>query len=258
MFYGKNGDTAAMDVKGFFKKNWQRVCFSVSALMISVFMMFMLPIVAEASAPNGANTYTVKTGDSLWKIAKEIYGDGSMYRRIYEINKDLIKDPALVFPGQQLKLTADRNVHDITVVNAAYRANENLNIGDAYHILNGEFTINADPSVAYVDENGNIVAVSPGRFIIETEDGRTEYLYVWAEGSRMIFVSDENHSQMIEEAGNAAVGAASSDPSVATVSVKDGFAFIQPLNPGLVTVTVTDKNNIKKDYYFTVIDYSLN
>lgn len=227
----------------------------VLALVISVFMMFATPMVAEASAPNGVNAYTVKAGDSLWKIAEEVYGYGSMYQRIYEINKDIIKDPALIFPGQHLKLNAERIVHDITVVNGSYRANENLNIGDAYHILNGKFTIDADPSVAYIDENGNIVAVSPGRFKIETEDGRAEYLYVWAEWSHMIFVSDEGRSQIIEEAGTTAADAVSSDISVATVSVKEGFVFIKPLKPGLVTVTVTDKNNIKKDCYFTVIDF---
>lgn len=227
----------------------------ISALILTVFIMFAIPVAAEASAPNGVNAYTVKAGDSLWKIAEEVYGDGSLYQRIYEINKGLIKDPALIFPGQQLRLSADNIVHDITIVNASYSANENLNIGDAYHILNGAFTIDANPSVAYIDENGNIAAVAPGRFKIETEDGRSEYLYVWAEWSHMIFVHDENRSEIIEEAGNSVESAVSSDPSVAAVSVKAGYAFIQPIKPGLVTVTVTDQNNIEKDYYFTVIYY---
>ena len=44
--------------------------------------------------------HTVKTGDNLWNIAKAYYGNGSQYTKIYEANKDKIKDPALIYPGQ--------------------------------------------------------------------------------------------------------------------------------------------------------------
>lgn len=47
-------------------------------------------------------TYTVVKGDSLWKIAKKILGDGSQYGKIYELNRDKIKDPNLIYPGQVL------------------------------------------------------------------------------------------------------------------------------------------------------------
>lgn len=49
-------------------------------------------------------TYTVKPGDSLWKIAQrpDVYGNGSMWRKIYEANKNKIKDPDVIYPGQQL------------------------------------------------------------------------------------------------------------------------------------------------------------
>ena len=49
-------------------------------------------------------TYTVVAGDSLSKIAKREYGDASKWRAIYEANKDLIKDPDLIYPGQELKV----------------------------------------------------------------------------------------------------------------------------------------------------------
>lgn len=48
------------------------------------------------------NTYTVKSGDSLSAIAKREYGDAGQWRRIFEANRDQIKDPDLIHPGQEL------------------------------------------------------------------------------------------------------------------------------------------------------------
>ena len=44
--------------------------------------------------------HTVKKGDCLWNIAKAYYGDGSQFRKIYQANKDKIKNPDLIYPGQ--------------------------------------------------------------------------------------------------------------------------------------------------------------
>ena len=49
-------------------------------------------------------TYVVVKGDSLSKIAKREYGDANKWRTIYEANKDLINDPDLIYPGQDLKI----------------------------------------------------------------------------------------------------------------------------------------------------------
>jgi nucleoid-associated protein YgaU len=48
--------------------------------------------------------YTVKSGDSLWKIAQNLYGDGNKYNQIFEANKEVIKNPDLIFPGQVLRI----------------------------------------------------------------------------------------------------------------------------------------------------------
>ena len=59
------------------------------------------------SSPAGSvdtNTYVVVKGDSLSKIASGQYGDAQKWRRIYEANRDLIKDPDLIYPGQQLRI----------------------------------------------------------------------------------------------------------------------------------------------------------
>lgn len=54
-----------------------------------------------------ATTYTVKKGDCLSHIAKAVLGDSSRWREIYELNKDMIKNPNLIFPGQELKMPVD-------------------------------------------------------------------------------------------------------------------------------------------------------
>lgn len=56
-----------------------------------------------ATAPK-TTTYTVKSGDCLWNIAKKYLGDGSRYTEIYNLNKDKIKNPNLIYPNQVLTL----------------------------------------------------------------------------------------------------------------------------------------------------------
>ena len=54
--------------------------------------------------PKDQRTYTVVKGDSLSKIARDLLGDARKWRAIYELNKDQIKNPDLIYPGQVLKL----------------------------------------------------------------------------------------------------------------------------------------------------------
>jgi nucleoid-associated protein YgaU len=61
------------------------------------------PSPAPAS-PSTARTYTVVKGDTLSKIAKSIYGDANKWRKIYEANTDVLKNPDLIHPGQVLKI----------------------------------------------------------------------------------------------------------------------------------------------------------
>lgn len=54
-----------------------------------------------------AKFYTVKSGDSLSKIAQEFYGDASKYTVIFEANKPMLTDPNKIYPGQELRIPAE-------------------------------------------------------------------------------------------------------------------------------------------------------
>ena len=57
-----------------------------------------------AASGGGQQTYTVKAGDTLSKIAKEHLGDAGAYMEIFNANKDQLSDPDKIKPGQVLKL----------------------------------------------------------------------------------------------------------------------------------------------------------
>lgn len=51
-------------------------------------------------------TCEVEEGDSLWKIAQRIWGDGRLYGELYEQNRETVSDPNLILPGQILQTTS--------------------------------------------------------------------------------------------------------------------------------------------------------
>jgi nucleoid-associated protein YgaU len=57
-----------------------------------------------AAGSKSATTYTVKSGDTLSKIAKEQFGNANDYMKIFEANKDQLTDPDKIKPGQVLKI----------------------------------------------------------------------------------------------------------------------------------------------------------
>lgn len=62
------------------------------------------PPEAEPAAPAANRVYVVVKGDSLSKIAKQEYGDANQWRKIYEANREIIKNPDLIYPGQKLTI----------------------------------------------------------------------------------------------------------------------------------------------------------
>ena len=57
---------------------------------------------APAVAKGGL--YVVRRGNSLWVIARQLYGEGFRYTTIYSANRAQIRDPNLIYPGQTIKL----------------------------------------------------------------------------------------------------------------------------------------------------------
>jgi nucleoid-associated protein YgaU len=77
-----------------------------------------LAIHANSASDEGASSPTnnraisskiVSRGDSLWRISRIIYGDGSRYALVYRANRERIQNPNLIYPGQTIVLPAKRN-----------------------------------------------------------------------------------------------------------------------------------------------------
>ncbi|MEB1610323.1 LysM peptidoglycan-binding domain-containing protein [Xanthomonas campestris pv. campestris] len=58
----------------------------------------------QSTAQLVGESVTVQAGDSLSSIAKRHYGDGNLWPRIFEANRETLKDPDKIFPGQVLQL----------------------------------------------------------------------------------------------------------------------------------------------------------
>jgi len=57
---------------------------------------------ASASGGQGQRRYTVKAGDTLSEISREFYGDPNQYGKIFNANRNVLRDPNTIRPGQEL------------------------------------------------------------------------------------------------------------------------------------------------------------
>ena len=62
----------------------------------------VLAQIDDLSVP--AAQITVQTGNTLWGIARERYGEGRLYVEVFDANRDRIRNPDLIFPGQVFAL----------------------------------------------------------------------------------------------------------------------------------------------------------
>jgi nucleoid-associated protein YgaU len=60
----------------------------------------------DTSRASAARLYVVQSGDTLAKISKQFYGNPNNYMKIFEANRDQLKDPNHITAGQQLKIPA--------------------------------------------------------------------------------------------------------------------------------------------------------
>ncbi|MBW2683790.1 MAG: peptidoglycan-binding protein LysM [Deltaproteobacteria bacterium] len=63
--------------------------------------------VTAPAATEKVEYYEIVSGDTLSGVAKKFYGDGSKYMRIFEANKEVIKDPDKIYVGQKIRIPKD-------------------------------------------------------------------------------------------------------------------------------------------------------
>ena len=54
----------------------------------------------DIASPARINVITVQPGNTLWAISRERYGRGILYVQVFDANKDKIRNPDLIYPGQ--------------------------------------------------------------------------------------------------------------------------------------------------------------
>lgn len=65
--------------------------------------------ITVANAGVSSQYYTVKSGDTLSKIAKQYYGDAQKYNLIFEANRPMLSHPDKIYPGQTLRIPPQDN-----------------------------------------------------------------------------------------------------------------------------------------------------
>ena len=80
------------------RRRWPRL---YEALEWVTFALALGALLLALGVYLNVRAYTVKAGDCLWNIAKQLYGKGSDYTKIYNANKGTIgSNPNLIYPGQ--------------------------------------------------------------------------------------------------------------------------------------------------------------
>ena len=63
-----------------------------------------MPDKPSSSGPDFTQWHEVKSGETLSKIAEQYYGDARLYPKIFDANRDVLKDPNVIRVGQKLRI----------------------------------------------------------------------------------------------------------------------------------------------------------
>jgi nucleoid-associated protein YgaU len=67
----------------------------------------VMAVTVKAADEPKVEYYEIKSGDTLSAIAKKYYGDAMQYPRLFEANREVIKDPDKIYPGQKIRVPMD-------------------------------------------------------------------------------------------------------------------------------------------------------
>lgn len=98
-----NGTTDTAEISGTAKTQADREKAIIAVGNVQHVAKVVDSIDVQDKAPE-SQMYTVKSGDSLSKIASEVYGDANKYMQIFEANKPMLSDPDKIYPGQVLRI----------------------------------------------------------------------------------------------------------------------------------------------------------
>lgn len=187
------------------------------------------------TAPAFAQDYTVKPGDSLWKIAQRELGSGLRWKELYEANKDVVKDPSRIYAGQVLRIGEGGQPQQpeqpaVSAVSYTYEFSGMAGPETARFDLRADGTCrfslpgNVMLSDAYVGaytRNGDLVVVEG----LTNEDPAAEHpipgLWSWIDsktGDCLLIVDDNTHTFQPEGAGSGPAAPAADYVNVAYAS----------------------------------------
>ena len=101
--YNTQNDTA--EIKGTAKTQADRERAILAVGNVDMVSTVVDHITVQDGQPE-SRMYTVKSGDTLSKIAGEVYGNVGDYNKIFEANKPMLSDPNKIYPGQVLRIPA--------------------------------------------------------------------------------------------------------------------------------------------------------